>query len=81
MRGKLQVVQKVQQIVQEWQQYISENFYQCNNQMLSYLGTLYVTDERFSDFINRFGSENLALFFSKAIEIYCTKQRGERDER
>lgn len=79
--GKVPSCSEVQQIVQEWQQYISENFYQCNNQMLSYLGTLYVTDERFSDFINRFGSENLALFFSKAIEIYCTKQRGERDER
>lgn len=40
-------------------------------QILSYLSVLYVTDERFTGFINRFGHGNLAAFFSKAIEIYC----------
>ena len=63
--------QEVQSIVHEWQQYISEYFYECNKQVLSYLGVLYVTDERFTGFINRFGHGNLAEFFSKAIEIYC----------
>lgn len=65
---------EVQQIVQEWQQYISEHFYSCDKPMLAYLGNLYVTDERFSNLINRFGIGNLALFFQKAIEIYCKKQ-------
>lgn len=63
--------QEVQSIVHEWQQYISEHFYDCNKQILSYLSVLYVTDERFTGFINRFGHGNLAAFFSKAIEIYC----------
>lgn len=62
---------EVQSIVCEWQQYISEHFYECNEQILSYLGVLYITDERFTDFINRFGRDNLAGFFSKAIEVYC----------
>ena len=53
---------EVQQIA-EMAEYISEHFYQCDSQMLSYLGNLYITDERFSEFINRFGGENLAMFF------------------
>ena len=30
--------QEVQQIVKEWQQYISKSFYKCDNQILLYLG-------------------------------------------
>lgn len=40
---------EVQQIVKEWQQYISEFFYKCDNQILLYLGQLYISDERFSN--------------------------------
>ena len=71
---------EVQAIVQEWQLYISEHFYQCDKQMLSNLGKLYITDKRFSDFINRFGKEDLASFFSRAIEIYCMQYRDKQDE-
>ena len=53
--------QEVQSIVREWQQYISEHFYECNKQVLSYLGALYVTDERFTGFINRFGHGSLKV--------------------
>ena len=42
---------------------------------------MYVTDLRFSDFINQFGNGDLAAFFSKAIEIFCSRQREERNER
>ena len=31
----------VQSIVAEWQEYISENFYPCSDDMLMYLGELY----------------------------------------
>lgn len=68
---------EVQQIVQDWRQYITENFYQCDIQMLSYLGNLYITDERFSDFINRFGNGDLASYFSKAIDLYCIRWHDE----
>lgn len=63
---------EVQQIVQKWRDYISEHFYNCNKEMLLYLGQLYVSDERFSSFINRFGSKNLANFLNKAIKVYCS---------
>lgn len=65
---------EVQAIVREWQQYISEHFYECNKQVLSHLGVLYITDERFTGFINRFGHGNLAAFFRKAIEIFCNSK-------
>ena len=72
---------EVQAVVKEWQEYISEHFYKCDNQMLTYLGELYVNDERFSAFINRFGNNNLAEYFNKAIRSNCTKQRDDRDVR
>ena len=56
---------ELQAIVHEWQQYISEHFYECNKQILSNLGVLYITDERFTTFINRFSSGN------EAIQIFC----------
>ena len=67
--------QEVQQIVGEWQRYISESFYKCDNQMLLYLGQLYIGDERFSNYINKFGNGNLAAFFSEAINIFCAKNK------
>lgn len=70
---------EVQEIVKGWQEYIFENFYECNNQMLSYLGELYVTDERFSSFINRFGKGDLASFFNRAIKVFCSQEREYSD--
>ena len=67
--------QEVQQIVKEWQQYISESFYKCDNQILLYLGQLYISDERFSNYINGFSNGNLASFFSEAINIFCAKNK------
>ena len=45
-------------------------------QMLSYLGQLYVTDGRFSKYINRFGNGDLAAFLNKAIEVFCSKEKS-----
>ena len=61
----------VQSIVAEWQEYISENFYPCSDDMLMYLGELYQTDERFVEYINRFATWNVAEFFGEAIKVYC----------
>lgn len=61
---------KVQDLVQEWKDYISENFYPCSFEMLSYLGELYISDDRFSEYIDRFGT-GLSAFFQKAIKHYC----------
>lgn len=71
---------EVQHIVKEWKEYISNHFYKCDEQMLSHLGQLYITDERFSSYINRFGNGNLASFFNKAIQIFCSRQKEQRSE-
>ena len=42
----------VQEMVGEWQDYLSENFYHCTDEMLLNLGELYEFDERFSVYIN-----------------------------
>lgn len=70
----------VQNIVREWQEYISEYFYNCSNEMLLNLGELYEYDERFSTYINRFGSEKLASFFNSAIKVYCDDEVTQMDK-
>lgn len=64
---------KVQELVREWQDYISENFYPCSSEMLTYLGELYISDDRFAEYIDRFGV-GLSSFFQKAIQFYCTNK-------
>lgn len=66
---------QVQELVQEWKDYISENFYPCSSEMLSYLGELYISDDRFSEYIDRFGT-GLSAFFQKAIQHYCINYSG-----
>ena len=69
---------EVQNIVWEWQLYITEYFYQCDKQILSSLGKMYVTDLRFSDFINRFGNGDLAAFSVKLSKFFVPdKERKE----
>lgn len=65
----------VQKMVSEWQDYLSENFYHCSNEMLLSLGELYECDDRFSSYINRFGSDKLASFFNSAIKAYCAVEK------
>ena len=61
---------EVQVLVKELQNYITENYYTCTNQILAGLGQMYVADERFKTNIDKYGS-GTAEFVSKAIEIYC----------
>lgn len=57
-------------LVREWQEYINGHFYSCDEKMLSCLGELYVSDERFAAYINQFGKGNLAEFFREAIREF-----------
>lgn len=65
---------EAQTLVKELQDYITENYYTCTNEILAGLGQMYVADERFKTNIDKHGN-GTAEFVSKAIEIYC-KQRG-----
>lgn len=59
-----------QLLVKKLQDYITENYYTCTNEIMSGLGKMYVADERFKKNINKHG-EGMAEYISSAIEIYC----------
>lgn len=61
-----------QSLVKELQDYITENYYTCTNQILAGLGQMYLTDERFKSNIDKHGI-GTAEFINEAIKVYCTK--------
>ena len=69
-KGNLPTSENSQALVKKLQDYITENFYTCTNEILSGLGQMYVLDERFKNNIDKNGN-GTARFISEAIEIYC----------
>ncbi|MDR3597227.1 MerR family transcriptional regulator [Clostridium sp.] len=67
--------EKVQDLISQWQEYITETLYTCTNEILRCLGLMYVEDERFASYINSFG-DNLAQYINEAIEFYCQKSHS-----
>lgn len=62
----------VQQLVKEWQAFITRNFYQCTDEILAGLGEMYSVDPRFRENIDKYGA-GLAAFMSRAIAVFCKK--------
>jgi len=62
---------EVQSIIHEWKAFISANFYECSVEMLRHLGLIYISDERFSKYINNCGDNRLSGFVTQAINSYC----------
>ncbi len=60
-------------LVKEWQDYITNNFYDCTDEILSGLADIYVTDERFKKNIDKYGT-GLAEFISKCIKSYLSRK-------
>ena len=60
---------EVQTLVVKLQDYITQNYYTCTNEILTCLGQMYVADERFKENIDKSG-EGTAEFVAEAIEIY-----------
>lgn len=65
--------EKVQGKIKELQQFISDNYYTCTNEILYSLGQMYVNDERFKKNIDNAGGEGIAKFVYEAISVYCSK--------
>ena len=61
---------EAQGLVKKLQNFITDNFYKCTNNILVGLGQMYVADERFKNNIDKHGT-GTADFVSKAIEFYC----------
>ena len=63
----------VQAQVKKLQEYITEHFYTCTNQILSGLGHMYAGGGEFTENIDSYGGEGTAEFTNAAIQIYCGK--------
>ena len=59
-----------QKLVAKLQRYITDNFYNCTDEILAGLGKVYVADGEFKTNIDAFAGEGTAEFVSQAIEIY-----------
>jgi len=60
---------EVQALVKKLQDYITEYYYTCTDEILAGLGQMYLADERFKNNIDKYAS-GTAEFVSKAISIY-----------
>ena len=63
---------EAQALVKELQNYITENYYTCTNEILAGLGQMYVADERFKNNIDKH-APGTAAFISESIATYCKK--------
>ena len=63
---------EAQKLVKILQNYITENYYLCTNEILAGLGQMYIADERFKNNIDKH-ADGTADFICKAIEVYCHK--------
>ena len=60
---------EAQALVKKLQDYITENYYTCNDEILKGLGQMYIADERFKNNIDKY-ADGTAEFASEAIRIY-----------
>ena len=63
---------EVQSLVVKLQEYITQNYYTCTNEILAGLGQMYVADERFKKNIDKYG-DGTAEFATEAIATYSRK--------
>ena len=63
---------EAQALVKELQNYITENYYTCTDEILAGLGQMYVADERFKNNIDKH-TPGTAAFISESIATYCKK--------
>ena len=71
-KGEMPDSGQAQSLVKELQDYITENYYHCANEILAGLGQMYVADERFRNNIDKHAG-GTAAFIREAIVVYCHK--------
>lgn len=63
--------EEAQRLIKKLQNFITENYYTCTDEILKGLGEMYVSDERFKNNIDKAGGIGTAEFTAKAIN--CIK--------
>ena len=61
---------EVQSLVGKLQEFITQNYYTCTDEVLAGLGKMYVADERFKKNIDKYG-DGTADFTSEAMVVFC----------
>ena len=64
---------EVQAQVKKLQDFVSENFYQCSDEVLAGLGQMYGAGGEFTVNIDAAAGEGTAVFAAQAIEAYCER--------
>ena len=64
---------EVQSLVGKLQDYITQNYYTCTDEILAGLGKMYVADERFKKNIDKY-AEGTAEYASEAIAEFCQEK-------
>lgn len=62
---------QVQHIVRQIQDFITEHYYTCTDEILKGLGQMYACDERMKQNIDKAGGNGAAEFARQAIDVYC----------
>lgn len=61
---------RVQLVVEKQHKFICDSFYPCSLEMFSGLGNMYITDQRFTAYYEKF-APGLANYYNDAIQQYC----------
>lgn len=64
----------VQAQIAKLQRFITDNYYECTDDILLGLGSMYTSDMRMKQNIDKSGGEGTAEFTKQAIEVYTKKQ-------
>ena len=70
IRKKDPASEKAQGLVKKLQDFITEHFYSCSNEILANLGQMYVAGGEFTTNIDNAGGIGTAEFAAQAIKIY-----------
>lgn len=60
---------EAQNMIKNLQNFITENYYNCTDEILKGLGQMYISDERFKNNIDKAGGIGTAEFTAKIIEL------------
>ena len=64
--------EQAQELVSTLQRFISENYYQCTNQILFGLGQMYAAPGQMNENIDKAGGDGTGSFACQAIMVYCS---------
>lgn len=62
---------EVQAKIKKLQEFITDHYYTCTNEILQNLSRMYVSDERMEQNIDKAGGEGTARFVKQAVAVYC----------